>query len=86
MTKINEKIILFFIIIISLCFIFFVIGILIGNGKNNINNLDCSLTNIIDNINEKNKANFTCSCVSSNPRMITFTFDSNKINEGYFWD
>lgn len=73
---------------ISFCCFFiilFLLGIAVGkliydtDQKNSLNLL-------IKEINQKNKANFSCSCLSSSPRTITFTFNEEKVNEVYFWD
>jgi len=35
-------------------------------------------------INDINNADFTCSCISTNPNMITFSFDEKKISDFSF--
>jgi len=40
----------------------------------------------IKKINSMNKADFICSCISNNPRTITFLFDKEGIRETYLWD
>jgi len=74
--RMKSKIIFLWIIIF---FVLLTIGFILGYlfGKPNYN--ENPLITGIKNINEKNKANFSCSCISSNPRMITFVFDENGI-------
>ena len=41
---------------------------------------DSSLTSGLKKLNEINNANFSCYCISSNPKLITFSFDESGIN------
>jgi len=81
MKKNKLKISLYIIIFSILFFIGFTFGYLIGKPIYNENPM---ITGIKD-INKQNKANFSCSCISSNPRMIIFVFDETGISTGNFY-
>ena len=61
------------------------IGVLLGYIIRSKQENKSPLISDLEIINNINDADFTCSCISANPNMITFSFDSEEISDFSFY-